>query len=254
MIEVRNLSYKYPGSDSFSLHDISLDIKFGQALSFMGSNGSGKTTFARCLNGLFLPTEGSVSINGLKSDNEKKNNQIRQLVGMVFQNPDNQIVSTTVEREIAFGMENLNIPYSQMVNDVNKLLNYFNLEHYRIRSPHYLSGGEKQLLAIAAVLAMEPSYLIFDEPTSLLDPYSRRKILETVFKNSNGCFKKITPILITQYPEETFYTDRLIILDLGKIVFDDSPQNVFKHKEELEKIGIGVPVEYQLNKIHFHEN
>ncbi len=247
MIEVKNLSFKYPDSDSFILQDISFRLKSGFSLSIMGANGSGKSTLARCLNGLFLPSSGSIFIENLQVDLKKNNKRIQQLVGMVFQNPDNQIVSTSVEREIAFGMENLCVPYHKMVQTVNLLLKEFNFSQYRLRPPHMLSGGEKQLLALASVLAMEPSYLILDEPTSLLDPYSRKKILETIFFDPGSRFHQITPILITQFPEETFFTERLMILDHGKIIYDDSPQQVFKHSEKLIKIGVDVPVEYQVD-------
>ena len=247
MIKVQNLFFKYPGSDSPILQDISVLIESGCSLSIIGANGSGKSTFARCLNGLHLPTSGSILIENLQVDVEKDNERIRQLVGMVFQNPDNQIVSTSVEREIAFGMENLSVPSDRMVQTVDKLLMEFNLSQYRYRPPHNLSGGEKQLLALAAVLAMEPSYLILDEPTSLLDPYSRKKMLETIFTDSNKRFHQITPILITQYPEETFFTERLIVFNHGKIIYDDSPQQVFKNSQKLIKMGIAVPVENQMD-------
>ena len=247
MIEVKNLSFKYPDSDSFILQNISFRIKSGFSLSIMGANGSGKSTLARCLNGLQLPSSGSVFIENLQVDLEKDNERIQQLVGMVFQNPDNQIVSTSVEREIAFGMENLSFPYHKMVQTVDLLLKEFNFSQYRLRPPHMLSGGEKQLLALASVLAMEPSYLILDEPTSLLDPYSRKKMLETIFSDPGSRFHKITPILITQFPEETFFTERLMILDRGKIIYDDFPQQVFKHSEKLLKIGVAVPIEYQVD-------
>ncbi len=246
MIFIDKLSFTYPGTDWASLHNVSLQIADGETVSIMGANGSGKTTLARCLNGLLLPTSGRVMVNQLRTDLESDNEQIRQLVGMVFQNPDNQIVSTSVEREIAFGLENLNVPHEHMIKTVDNLLAEFNLERYRKRSPHYLSGGEKQLLALAAVLAMTPAFLILDEPTSLLDPFSRQQILQAIFRNGNSGLAQVTPILITQYPEETFFTERLIVLDQGQVIFDDSPRQVFNQVEELNRIGIGVPVEYQL--------
>lgn len=247
MINLKDVTFRYPDSEQDILSLISLTVSPGVSVSIMGANGSGKSTLARCLNGLLLPSSGSVEVEGYNSRREVDNEHIRRLVGMVFQNPDNQIVSTTVEREIAFGMENLSFPYRQMIVTVKDLLTEFNLLEYRNRSPHYLSGGEKQLLALAAVLAMQPLYLILDEPTSLLDPYSRKKILTTIFKNPNGRFKNVTPLLITQYPEETFFTERLIILHRGKIEFDGSPEQVFANSERLQQIGVNVPLEYKLN-------
>ncbi|HDL18123.1 MAG TPA: ATP-binding cassette domain-containing protein [Bacteroidetes bacterium] len=247
MIRLKDVTFRYPDGEQDILSHISLKILPGVPVSIMGANGSGKSTLARCLNGLLLPVSGLVEVEGFESRQEADNERIRRLVGMVFQNPDNQIVSTTVEREIAFGMENLSFPYRQMIDTVKDLLTEFNLVEYRSRSPHYLSGGEKQLLALAAVLAMQPLYLILDEPTSLLDPYSRKKILTTIFQNSNGRFKNVTPVLITQYPEETFFTERLIILHHGKIEFNDSPGRVFTNPERLLQIGINVPIEYKLN-------
>jgi energy-coupling factor transport system ATP-binding protein len=246
MIKIENLTFQYPNSEIQNLKNISFELAEGQSVSMMGANGSGKSTLARCLNGLIEPTSGSVLVDALNTNIEIEKEQVRQKVAMVFQNPDNQIVSTTVCREIAFGMENLSVPHNEMIRRVDQLLDEFDLKKYKNRPPHFLSGGEKQLLALAAVIAMQPNYLILDEPTSLLDPYSRKRILETIFNNFNGRFKKITPILITQFPEETFYTERLIVLDQGEIVFDDSPGHVFKQVERLNQIGINVPVEFQL--------
>lgn len=244
MIEVSHLKFSYPSTTSLVLDDINLQIRNDETVSIMGANGSGKTTFSRCLNGLLLPTGGNVFVDGLNTRDEDENLKIRSLVGMVFQNPDNQIVSTTVEREIAFGLENLGIPTPQMRQQVEKILRQFDLEKYRHQSPHYLSGGEKQLLALAAIFAMAPTYIIFDEPTSLLDPYSREKILHTIFdlQLEEGS----TPILITQFPEETLRTQRLIILDSGKIVLDGKPAEVFENVELLDRIGISVPPLFHL--------
>ncbi len=244
MIEVSNLKFSYPSTVSLALDDINLQIKNGETVSIMGANGSGKTTLSRCLNGLLLPTEGDVLVDDLNTRNEAENLKIRALVGMVFQNPDNQIVSTTVEREIAFGLENLGVPTLQMRQHVEEILRQFDLEKYRRQSPHYLSGGEKQLLALAAIFAMAPRYIIFDEPTSLLDPYSREKILNAIFDLQLK--EKITPILITQFAEETLRTQRLIILDSGKIVLDGKPAEVFENVELLDRIGIAVPLRFRL--------
>ncbi|NOY76437.1 MAG: ATP-binding cassette domain-containing protein [Calditrichaeota bacterium] len=244
MINVSRLTFSYPSTPSPVLNAIDFQIRTGETVSIMGANGSGKTTLSRCLNGLLLPTEGTVFVDGLDTRNSEENLKVRALVGMVFQNPDNQIVSTTVEREIAFGLENLGVPTPDMQQRVNEILRQFDLEKYRHQSPHYLSGGEKQLLALAAIFAMAPRYIIYDEPTSLLDPYSREKILDAIF--GLQLEEGITPILITQFPEETLRTQRLIILDRGEIVLDGKPAEVFENTDYLDRIGIAVPPSFRL--------
>ncbi len=244
MIVIRNLSFSYSPETPPVLRGIDLTLKPGEFVSIMGSNGSGKTTLARCLNGLLLPSEGSVQVHGWSSADPEENMKIRAVVGMVFQNPDNQIVSTTVEREVAFGLENLGIPHEKMRPIVEEKLRQFNLERYRYRSPHTLSGGEKQLLALASVLAMKPQYVIFDEPTSLLDPIWREKILGIVMElHRSG---EITPIFITQFPEETLRTDRLLVLNKGQVLLDAPPGDVFLQSEILQEAGIGIPAKFRL--------
>lgn len=232
------------------LTGINLTVQENESIAIMGPNGSGKTTFARCLNALILPTSGSVSIDGKLTNDENNILDIRRKVGMVFQNPDNQIVSATIEREIAFGLENLGVPYEEMSVRVENMLDTFNLQQYRKRTPHYLSGGEKQRLAIAAVMAMQPSYLILDEPTSLLDPRSRNEILDIVNNlHSPTQTKKITTFIITQFAEETLIADRLLIFNKGQIIFDDTPQNVFAFTKEIIKIGLEPPIKLLLENI-----
>ncbi len=221
-------------------------------VTIMGHNGSGKTTFARCLNGLLLPTEGAVTVDDLSTLNPEHILQIRRRVGMVFQNPDNQIVSATVEREIAFGLENLGIPYEKMHNIVETILQKFDLQKYRHQPPHYLSGGEKQRLAIAAVMAMSPQYLILDEPTSLLDPKNRNDILQIVRslqQESRDSEQPITTILITQFPEEALFFDRLILFHQGRIVRDDTPATIFESAAELQDIGLQPPLSFKVDKL-----
>ena len=247
MIVVKNLAFSYSPESPFVFSELNLTLKEGEFVSFMGSNGSGKTTLARCLNGLNLPSRGEVWVDGLNSSDPAENMKIRARVGMVFQNPDNQIVSTTVEREVAFGLENLGIPHAEMQPIVEEKLRQFDLEKYRYRAPHTLSGGEKQLLALASVLAMKPRYVIFDEPTSLLDPLWRERILETVAElHKSG---QITPILITQFPEETLQSDRLIVLNEGKIFLDDSPGKIFEKPEPLREAGVGIPLKFQIRSL-----
>ncbi|MFQ5708725.1 MAG: ATP-binding cassette domain-containing protein [bacterium] len=256
MIKVRNLVFEYPQRNESEavrvLNGIDLTIEAGESIAVMGANGSGKTTLARCLNGLLLPSEGDVWVDDLNTRVVSNLPEIRRRVGMVFQNPENQIVSTTVEREIAFGLENLGVPYEEMHHIVDAMLTRFNLLHYRQHPPHLLSGGEMQRLAVAAVVAMSPQYLIFDEPTSLLDPASRKMVLALIAEmqaqnKKNGALNRVATFFITQYAEEVLGFDRLLILHRGTIVFDDQPEKVFQNVKELEQIGVMVPVEYEVN-------
>ncbi len=249
MIKVENISFEYKSNaeSRSGLRNVSVEIQKGENIAIMGHNGSGKTSFAQCLNGLLIPTRGHVVVDDYPSHDLEHLLNIRRRVGMVFQNPDNQIVSATVEREIAFGLENIGLPYETMHKIVDEMLESFHLLPYRYHSPHYLSGGEKQRLAIAAVMAMQPNYLILDEPTSLLDPKSRRDILNIV----NALHKdnpSISTLLITQYPEEALTADRLLVFYRGQLVLDDSPSHVFEQDALLEKYELTAPVSYLLKK------
>ena len=256
MIEFDHVTFFYgqeTSEQNMILNNVSLSIQPGEFVVMMGANGSGKTTLSRCINGLLLPAQGDVKVDDFNTKDEKNLLQIRRLVGMVFQNPDNQIVSTTVEREIAFGLENLGISYEEMHKRVNKVLADFHLSPYRSKSPHYLSGGEKQRLALASVMAMRPKYLVLDEPTSLLDPKNRKKILgfiKNLHKQQNEKSETaIATVLITQFPEEALIADRLVVMSQGKIVMDDSPDKVFQQADQLETIGLAPPVSYLLKDV-----
>jgi len=247
MIEIKNLTFEYINPEHAPtrvLDGITLTVKEGESLGLMGANGSGKTTLARCLNGLLLPTAGEVLVEGLTTCEPDNLPDIRRLVGMVFQNPENQIVSTTVEREIAFGLENLGVPYDEMHQRVDEMLAQFDLERYRRHPPHLLSGGEMQRLALASVVAMSPQYLIFDEPTSLLDLPTRKMVLQLI---SDLQSRRVATLLITQFPEETLTCERLLILHRGRILYDDRPSAIFKHVPELRALGVDVPVEFEVN-------
>ncbi len=242
VIELNRVSYKYRTDEKRSilaLDNVSLKLKEGESVAIIGSNGSGKTTLVKLLNALILPQTGEVRVDGLDTQDKNSQKLIRQKVGMVFQNPDNQIISTSVEREIAFGLENLNLPYQEMRTRVQRALKYFNLERYRSHPPHKLSGGEKQKVTLAAVLSMQPKYLILDEPTSLLDPLGKREVLSLIQMLSEE--KNVTVIHITQFPEEAVTADRVLVMHQGKIMLDGPPVEIFKQKEELERIGLGVP-------------
>ena len=242
MIELIQVTFDYslPEAKIINvLEGLTLKLKEGEFVSIIGPNGSGKTTLARLLNGLLKPSSGEVRIDSLNPEDKKNLRLIRQKVGMVFQNPDNQIITTSVEREIAFGLENLNLPYDEIRERVEWALSAFHLWEYKNSPPHKLSGGEKQRVAIAAVLAMRPKYLILDEPTSLLDPEGR-EMLNLLIRKLAG-EGKITILNITQFPDEALLAQRLLVLDKGKVVLDGTPEEVFKETEKLKNIGLSVP-------------
>ncbi len=250
MISVRNLILDlqtHEGSHRV-LNDVSLEMADGEFVALMGANGSGKTSLARCLNGIYLPTSGEVSVDGLDTRDAKSLPEVRRRLGLVFQNPDNQIVAPTVEREMAFGPENLGVARAEMHRRVDLLLKLFRLEAYRQQAPHLLSGGEKQRLALAAVMAMQPRHLVFDEPTSLLDYESRCQLLELMsqFVTPSNPFsaEPLTLLLITQFPEEVLFAQRLFILDHGRLVMDGPPREIFLRGDALQRIGLQPPIEF----------
>ncbi len=257
MIEVSGVSYSYPATDgrsALALDRVSLRIEEGESLGLIGANGSGKTTLARCLNALVIPTQGVVLVDGLDTRDPANHLAIRQRVGMVFQNPDNQLVSATVEREIAFGLENLGVPYQEMHARVDRALAEFDLERYRHHPPHLLSGGEKQRVALAAVMAMRPKYVILDEPTSLLDPQGREAVVEMVQRlhrerEESASGVRVSTLLISQYPEEVLGVDRLLVMHRGRLVMEGPPEQVFQQVERLHELGLEPPVEYELEHL-----
>ncbi len=248
MIHVNNLSYQYPESEDcqYALQGVSFQIEQGERLAIMGSNGSGKTTLVRCLNGLLLPVKGEIKINGIPVNQTEDIFAIRKQVGMVFQNPDNQMVATTVERELAFGLENIGIPTDEMKDRIDEVLNQFDLIQYRQSAPHLLSGGERQRLALASVLIMRPQILILDEPTSLLDPKGRKDVFTLL--NTHPWLSDVTLIFVTQYPEEVLHFNRLFVMDQGQLKIDNPPHVIFEHEDKLQKMGLAVPVSVQLKQ------
>jgi len=242
------LEVSSPAGQRRILDDLSASISDGEFVAIMGANGAGKTSFARCLNGLIAPTSGEIRIDSLSVKDHHHLPAIRERVGMVFQNPDNQIVGATVERDVAFGLENLGLPRDEMRRRVELVLDLFHLEKYRHHPPHLLSGGEKQRLAIAAVVAMQPSHLIFDEPTSLLDYPSRVELLQLAVALNRGenalAPRPLTVLFITQFPEEALFARRLLIFDRGHLKFDGHPIQIFQQVEELESIGLRPPLEF----------
>lgn len=246
-----NVYKKFNINDSIekvALSNITLTIERGDFVGIAGTNGSGKSTFARMVNGLILPTSGEVKINGMSTSNRKNIKKIRSLVGMLFQNPDNQIVSPIVEEDIAFGPINLGLSSQEVKERTDWALQVLGLEEFRYHSPHLLSGGQKQKVAIASALAMRPSYLILDEPTSMLDNVSRSELISTL-KFLNSKFG-ITIVLISHLMEDMAEANRLIVLNKGEIYLDDMPWKLFVNPEKLKEVSISPPkIVYLLNKL-----
>ncbi len=248
MIKLENVSFSYRKGEKV-LDNINLTIEKGSFTAVIGPNGSGKSTMARHFNALLKPTLGAVYINGINTRDEERVFDIRESIGMVFQNPDNQLVAATVEDEAAFAPENLGVPSAEIRRRVDAALETVGLSDLAKRPTSSLSGGQKQRLAIAAALTMEPECIVFDEATSMLDPLGRAELLGTIHALNN---KGITVILITHYMDEAAEADRVIVLDKGKIALDSSPREVFKNVEYLRKIGLGAPqlteLAYELGK------
>lgn len=241
-IEIKNVSFSYPDSENKkrikALDGVSLDVNEGEFVGIIGRNGSGKSTLAKMLNGIIIPDEGEILVDGMNTKDPEMIWKIRQKAGMIFQNPDNQMVATIVEEDIAFGPENLGVDPEEIRERVDKALLTVNMEKYRAKKPHELSGGQKQRIAIAGILAMHPECIIFDEPTAMLDPKGRMEVLNTIkLLNSRG----VTIILITHYMEEVAEADRVVILNSGKKEFDGKPEEVFTNAKRLEEMMLEPP-------------
>jgi energy-coupling factor transporter ATPase len=238
MILAENLTYSHPGNIP-GIVGISVEIASGSRVAILGANGSGKSTLARCLNGIHVPQSGRVLVDGLTVGDPSTTYEIRRRVGMVFQNPDDQLVSTSVETEIAFGLENIGVPTVEMRDRVDEILETFQLTQYRQRHPHNLSGGEKQRVAIAAVIALRPQYLLLDEPTSLLDPKAKWEINDLLTRLISEL--KIACVQITQDPEEGVLADHMLVLDRGRLAHSGSPEHIFSQPRALQEIGLDIP-------------
>lgn len=240
MIKTDDIYFSYDNNENTAvLNGISLEIKEGEFVAILGHNGSGKSTLAKTFNGIILPQKGTVSVNGMDTKETSDAYDIRKTVGMVFQNPDNQIVATVVEEDVAFGPENLGLPSEEIRERVDTALRAVDMYACKNNAPHMLSGGQKQRVAVAGVLAMEPEYMIFDESTAMLDPVGRKEILETAVKLNRE--KKITIIMITHYMEEAALADRVIVLKAGKIILDAPPREVFSKVSLMKELNLGVP-------------
>ena len=239
MIELNEISYRYEGAQENALSGVSLTILDGEMLAIVGHNGSGKSTLARHLNGLLTPDSGRVLVDGMDTGDEGKLLSIRQRVGMVFQNPDNQLVTAIVEEDVGFGPENLGVPPAEIRERVDSALREVGMIDYADRAAHALSGGQKQRVAIAGMLAMRPEVLVLDEATAMLDPEGRREVLDIVSRlhRETG----ITVVMITQHMEETLPCDRVVVMAGGKISFTGTPREVFRRSGELRELGLDVP-------------
>lgn len=244
VIKIENLHYTYPGDDTESLKGVSLEIERGSFVAVLGHNGSGKSTLAKHLNAILLPTEGKVLIDGIDTADENNLLKIRSTVGMVFQNPDNQIVANVVEDDVAFAPENLGVEPAEIRERVDNALKAVDMYEFRLHAPHLLSGGQKQRVAIAGVIAMQPEVIVLDEPTAMLDPKGRREVIDTVTKLCRE--KGITIVLITHHMSECIDADRLIVMSNGDVVADGTPQEVFSQVELMHSEGLAVPATTEL--------
>lgn len=252
LIELKNVTFTYDGDDEeekrqSALTDIDLTINKGEFVAVLGHNGSGKSTLAKLCNAVYEPTEGNVTVKGIVSGSEENDDKIRRVVGMVFQNPDNQIVATIVEDDVAFGPENLGIEPKEIRKRVDDALKSVNMYELRHREPHKLSGGQKQRVAIAGVLAMQTECIVLDEPTAMLDPMGRAEVMSTVHRLNKEL--GITVVLVTHFMEEAVGADRIVVMDSGRIVMDGTPAEVFSQTDKVRECGLDIPQPTELCRL-----
>lgn len=242
MIKIENVTYEYTTNEDkefAALKDLSLEIKKGEFVVILGHNGSGKSTLAKLMNALLLPSKGKVYVDGMETTDMDRIWDIRQTAGMVFQNPDNQLVATIVEEDVAFGPENQGIEPKEIRRRVDEALDIVEMGPYKKHAPHLLSGGQKQRIAIAGILAMNPDCIVLDEPTAMLDPSGRKEVMSTIEKLNKE--EKKTIVHITHYMDEAVNADRIVVMEEGHIVLEGTPKQVFSKVEELKKLGLDVP-------------
>ncbi len=261
MIKAHNLVFEYIRRDeegnvesiNRAIDNVNIDVTKGDFVAILGANGSGKSTMAKHINAILTPTEGTVWVNGMDTKNEEKLWEIRQTAGMVFQNPDNQIIATVVEEDVGFGAENLGVPTEEIWTRVEESLKAAGMLEYRHHSPNKLSGGQKQRVAIAGIMAMKPECIVLDEPTAMLDPIGRKEVLQTIKELNKK--EKVTVLLITHYMEEVIHADKVIVMDQGKVVMQGTPREIFSKVDELKQYCLAVPqvteLAYELSKKGF---
>ena len=250
IIRAERLHYSYPGDEQETLHGIDLEIEEGSFVAVLGHNGSGKSTLAKLMNAILLPSSGKVYVDGIDTADEERLLDIRRTVGMVFQNPDNQIVGTLVDEEVGFGPENIGVPTEEIWERVEKSLKAVGMYAFRNQSPNKLSGGQKQRVAIAGIVAMKPKCIVLDEPTAMLDPLGRKDVLNVLHELNRQ--ENVTVILITHYMEEVIDIDKLYVMDDGKLVMSGTPREIFSQVEKLKELRLDVPhvteLAYELQK------
>ena len=241
IISVKNVTYEYKDEETTvaAVKALSLEIERGSFTVILGHNGSGKSTLAKMLNGLNKPTSGDIFVDGINTKDEENEIEVKRKVGMVFQNPDNQIIASIVEEDVAFGPENLGVPPKEIKKRVDDALKAVDMLEFKESTPHRLSGGQKQRIAIAGIIAMQPECLVLDEPTAMLDPKGRAEIIETLIRLNKE--KGITVVLITHYMEEAQNADRVLVMNDGEIIADDKPKVIFSDVERLKRVGLDVP-------------
>jgi energy-coupling factor transport system ATP-binding protein len=246
IISVKDVTFFYPGEETATLTNVSLDVYKGEWLSIVGHNGSGKSTLAKLLNGLLLPNEGTVNVSEYETARQDDIWEIRRQVGMVFQNPDNQFVGTSVQDDIAFGLENFGVPREEMIKRINESVQRVGMEAFLNQEPHQLSGGQKQRVAIAGILAQKPSVIVLDEATSMLDPIGRIEVMETVRELNQN--EGITVISITHDLEEALSADRVVVMKMGEKAAEGKPDSIFQQRELLKSAGLDLPFSLKLSE------
>ena len=243
IIEVSQLNFAYPAEEGKAavpaLHDVTLEIEEGEFVAVLGHNGCGKSTLAKHLNGILKADSGTVTVLGMDASDDDNLLEIRKNVGMVFQNPDNQLIATVVDEDVAFALENLGVPYPEMVRRVDEALELVGMTKYRHHAPHRLSGGQKQRIAIAGVLAMAPKCIVLDEPTAMLDPQGRKEVMKTILRLNRE--QGITVVLITHYMDEAVQADRVVVMGEGEVILDGTPREVFQNVGLLHSLSLDVP-------------